>query len=333
MLTAGLLLTSVHSADDPPERQVAEHRELIRIARELDFDLVVAGQHYAAPELRYLQPIPYLASLASEVAPMRVATGIILLPLQHPVAIAESMATLDVLSGGRAVFGVGIGYADKEFEVFGIDRRTRARRFEESLHIIRRLWSGESVTHEGEFFSLHDVQASVRPVQSPGPPVWVGAQAAPSVRRAARVGDAWYCPPFPTHRELFELRDVYDEERALQGLAAPDEFPLRREIVVADTVAEAQDVVARLSAGRYRTYADWGLDIEPGVGSGDDWLASRYVVGDPETVAERLDQIIRRTSASRLVIKAQWPGQPHGDAMRQLERIGGEVLPLLQKAT
>ena len=331
MLGAGLLLTSVHSADDPPERQISEHRELISVAKAHDFDLIVAGQHFAAPALRYLQPIPYLASLAAEAAPMRVATGIILVPLQHPVALAESVATLDVVSGGRAVFGVGLGYADKEFEVFGVDRRTRARRFEESLGLIRRLWAGESVTHSGEFYLLQDVRSSVLPVQRPGPPVWVGAQVEASVRRAARLGDAWYCPPFPTHRELFGLREAYEDELARLGREVPVEFPLRREIVVADTVAEARDAVVKLAAGRYQTYADWGLDLGSGFANGDDWLGSRYVVGDPEAVAEQLHRIVTETAASHLVVKAQWPGQPHREAMRQLERIGGEVLPLLRR--
>jgi probable F420-dependent oxidoreductase len=327
VLHLGLLLTSVHDVSVPPEVQVREHRELIRAARELGFDLVVAGQHFAGPALRYLQPIPYLASLAAEAAPMRIATGIILVPLHHPVALAEEIATLDVVSEGRLVFGVGIGYAPKEFEVFGIDRRTRTRRFEESLEVIRRLWTGEAVDHNGEFFQLDDVRTSTLPVQRPGPPIWIGAQAEASVRRAARIGDAWYCPPFPTHDEFLALRRSYDEECESLGRPVPTTFAARRELFVASSEAEARRMVDAGARSRYATYASWGLDV--GDGLDGDWRRTRFVLGDGAQVAERLRWLIDEARVTELVIKPQWPGLEHRDAMQQLERFGTEVLPLL----
>lgn len=324
----GLLLTSVHSADSDPRTQVAEHRDLLATARELGFEVVIAGQHYAAPALRYLQPVPWLASLAAEAAPMRVATGIVLLPLQHPLAMAEETATLDVLSDGRFIFGVGIGYAAKEFAAFGIDRTTRTGRFEEAIDLIRRLWAGDSVDHDGRFFRLDGVQASTRPLQPGGPPVWVGAQAEPSVRRAARLGDAWYCPPFPTHRHLAELHGHYVDECARVGREVPTEFPVRRELVIADTRAEARRLVESAARGRYETYADWGLDLGDGL-SGAQWRDTRFLLGDPATIAEQLATLAEEVRMSHLVLKVQWPGWGHREARRQLERYGEDVLPLL----
>lgn len=327
-LQFGLLLTSVHDVGSPPEVQVREHRELATLARDLGFDLVVAGQHYAGPALRYLQPVPYLASLAAHVAPMRIATGIILVPLQHPVALAEEIATLDVVSEGRLVFGVGIGYAHKEFEVFGVDRSTRTRRFEETLAVVRRLWTGDTVDHDGEFWTLRDVRTSTLPVQRPGPPIWVGAQAEPSVRRAAQVGDAWYCPPFPTHTELLDLRAAYEDECQVVGRPVPAAFPVRRELFVATSEAEARTVVEAGARARYATYADWGLDV--GTGLEGDWRGTRFVLGDADQVTERLSWLADASGMTELVVKAQWPGMPHATAMAHLERFGTQVLPHLQ---
>ena len=148
----GLLLTSVHDRSVPARQQIDEHHELISLAVELGFDLVVAGQHFAAPALRYLQPIPYLTSIAIQFPTVHVATGIILLPLHHPLHVAEEVATMDAVTDGRVIMGLGIGYLQDEFDAFGIDRSTRTERFEESIEIIRALWSGEPLTHRGSFF-------------------------------------------------------------------------------------------------------------------------------------------------------------------------------------
>src|SRR3954469_22927859 len=102
----GLLLTSAHDASTPPAQHIAEHRELVETADQLGFDVVVAGQHFLGTELRYYQPIPYLTHMSRFAPNMRVATGILLLSMLHPVQVAEDMATLDVVTGGRAIMGV-----------------------------------------------------------------------------------------------------------------------------------------------------------------------------------------------------------------------------------
>ena len=328
----GLLLTSVHDRSVPPAQQIAEHRELIATSDQLGFNLVVAGQHFAAPTLRYLQPIPYLASIAAQFPTMRVATGIILLPLTHPLRLAEEMATLDAITDGRSIIGLGIGYAQPEFDAFGIDRSSRTERFEEAIEVMRALWTGEPVTHHGQFFDLDEVATSTLPVQSPHPPIWIGAQAEVSVRRAARLADAWYVPPFPTNRELIELYEMYVEEREIAGRPGGRAIPVRRELYLADTVAEAEAAVTAGASSRYSTYSAWGLDLDSGLGR-DQWLDNRFLLGDGETVAEGIAYLSERVEHSDFIIKPQWPGQDHAKAMAQLERFGTEVVPLLSATT
>jgi alkanesulfonate monooxygenase SsuD/methylene tetrahydromethanopterin reductase-like flavin-dependent oxidoreductase (luciferase family) len=263
---------------------------------------------------------------------MRVATGIILLPLTHPLRVAEEIATLDALTDGRVIMGLGIGYAQSEFDAFGVDRSTRTARFEESVELIKALWTGEPVTHDGEFFRLDQVATSTLPVQSPHPPIWIGAQAEVSVRRAARLADAWYVPPFPTHRELLALYEVYLEERAATGRSGPAAIPVRRELFLADTVAEAEAAVAAGASSRYGTYSAWGLDLDDGLGQ-DRWLDNRFLLGDGATVAEGIARLASEVEHSEFVYKPQWPGQDHARAMSQLERFGTEVVPLLRSSS
>ena len=324
----GLLLTSVHDRSVPAGQQIAEHHDLISAAVDHGFDLVVAGQHFAAPTLRYLQPVPYLTSIAMQFPTVSIATGILLLPLHHPLTIAEEVATMDAVTGGRAILGVGIGYRQEEFDAFWIDRTTRSARFEESVEIIRALWTGQPLTRDGQFFQFDNVEVSTLPVQKPNPPIWVGAQVEASVRRAARVGDAWYAAPFPSNRELIDLYQVYLEERAAHGNRALAAIPVRREVYIADSSAEAEAVVSAGASSRYGTYRSWGLDVDDGLGRSD-WLDNRFVLGSPSDVAEGLSHLMDQVDHSHFIYKPQWPGHDHAHAMAQLERFGAEVIPLL----
>lgn len=333
-LRFGLQLTAIHDSSVPVERQLAEHRELVSLGAELGFDTISAGQHFLGGHLRYLQPIPYLACLGQQAPGMRVATGILLLSLLNPLDVAEQFATLDAVTGGRAVLGLGLGYSDHEFEAFGVDRKTRVGRFKESLDVIKALWSGEPVEHHGRHFDIVGTSA-VTPVQRPRPPIWIGGQSEPAVRRAAREADAWYVPPFPTHDALRRLAEVFAAEREAAGLEPAREFPVRRELVIAPTVEEARRAAVARSEGRYETYRSWGLNADMGDAGrtiddrDQEAIDGRFLLGPPEVVAERLDELHRTLGMTHFMFKPQWPGLPHAEAIRQLELLGTEVMPLL----
>jgi alkanesulfonate monooxygenase SsuD/methylene tetrahydromethanopterin reductase-like flavin-dependent oxidoreductase (luciferase family) len=332
----GLLLTAVHDASVPAAQQVAEHRELVKTADELGFELMVCGQHFLGTELRYFQPVPYLTHMAQFAPRMRVATGILLLPMLSPVAVAEEVATLDVVTGGRATLGVAVGYADHEFVALGVEKADRGPRFDEAIELIKALWTGEPVEHEGRFFRFSQPeQASVLPVQKPRPPIWVGGNSRAAVKRAARTGDAWYVPPFPTHDALKELLEVFAEERARLDLPPATEVPIRREVIIADSKEAARRGAAERSRARYRTYLKWGLggDLADTGGSfaeaNDEETDGRFYLGPAEEIAASLARLRDEAGMTHFVFKPQWPGVPHAEAMQQLERFGTEVAPLL----
>jgi hypothetical protein len=128
-----------------------------------------------------------------------VGTGVLLLPLHHPVEVAEQMATLDAFAEG-VVVGVGSGYRDIEFDAFGIDKRERIGRMVEGIEIMNRLWTETDVTYEGNYYSLDEATITPRPEEKPT--VWIGANHPRAVERAARIGDAWFANPQETVEEL-----------------------------------------------------------------------------------------------------------------------------------
>jgi alkanesulfonate monooxygenase SsuD/methylene tetrahydromethanopterin reductase-like flavin-dependent oxidoreductase (luciferase family) len=307
-----------------------EHRELARRAEAAGFDLLMAGQHFVADELRYFQPIPLLAHLSGLVPSMRVGTGILLLPLLHPVEVAEQMATLDVVSGGRAVFGVGLGYVGPEFEAFGVEPSRRFARFDDCIEIVRRLWEGGPVEYQGRELSVSAPPSAVVPVQRPHPPIWVAGQTPNAVRRAARVGDAWYGPPYLTHAQLRELSALHRVERERLGHPPSTAVPVRREVYLADTVAEAATRVGPHVGRRHATYAKWGL--EHATVRAEERLEDMFILGPPERCVNDLRQWHEELGMTDFVLRVQWPGMDFAESVEQLQRFGAEVLPAFRPA-
>jgi alkanesulfonate monooxygenase SsuD/methylene tetrahydromethanopterin reductase-like flavin-dependent oxidoreductase (luciferase family) len=328
----GILLTSVYDATTDARQQRREHEELVATAEQLGFRLMVAGQHFLGAELRYFQPIPWLTHMATHAPTMQTATGIVLLSMVNPVDVAEQMATLDVLTDGRAIFGAGLGYSAHEFAAFGVEPGTRVARFEESLALVRALWSGDVVNFDGRFFSVADARPAARPLQKDGPPVWIGGQARAAVQRAARLGDAWYAPPFPTHTELAALRQLFLETRTKLDLPTTGDFPVRRELLIASSNAAAMEAALQRYRARYETYRRWGLSgentpVEPSGEQVRTDIADRFLLGSAADCAEQLERLRVESGMTHFVFKPHWPGLPHAEAMQQLEIFGTSVLP------
>jgi alkanesulfonate monooxygenase SsuD/methylene tetrahydromethanopterin reductase-like flavin-dependent oxidoreductase (luciferase family) len=329
-LRFGILPTPIYGAETPHQQHLGEHRELVSTAEQLGFEFMVCGQHFLGTELRYYQPVPYLVYLASAAPTMTVVTGVMLLSLANPVDLAEQVATLDVITDGKCVFGAGLGYSEHEFRAFGLDSKSKVPRFEEGLELIKALWSGERVNFRGQFWQVEDALPAVRPARRGGPPIWIGGQTERSVRRAARLGDAWYAPPFPSHDGLARLRATFIEERQAHGLPIDGDFPLRRELIIADTRREAEELARQRSRLRYATYRSWGLSGEhtpAATQEADIDVDAQFIAGSPAECVDRLGRLRDQIGMTHFMFKSHWQGLPHRDAMRQLERFGTEVLP------
>ncbi len=133
-----------------------------------------------------------LSFLAAATKELRLGAGVIVLPQRQPVLLAKQLSSLDVLSGGRLIIGIGIGYVDGELKALGVDRRERATRTDEYLRAIRTLWSGSAASFHGRFVSFSEVVQRPRPVQMPHPPLVIGGNSLAAYARAVRVGNGWY---------------------------------------------------------------------------------------------------------------------------------------------
>src|SRR5437763_16631435 len=138
---------------------VARFREAVaqaRLAKQAGFDGLAAGHHYLSPPFQSIQSLPLLARLAGEAPGMDLLLSVLLLAMLNPVQTAEEVASLDIMSEGRVVFGIGIGYRDVEYEAFGTSSKERLPRMLQALSLIRRLWPEEAETQAGRFFRLRD---------------------------------------------------------------------------------------------------------------------------------------------------------------------------------
>ncbi len=217
-MRVGVTVPNVHET-------LADGRTIEAVARradELGFDSVWCNDHLAIPEAgerpgtepayaagygeqrrqHIYEPLITLAYLAGVTSRVRLGTSVYLLPLRNPLVAAKQVASLDQLSGGRLVLGVGVGWLEGEFEALGVPFRERGSRTDEAIAVLKALCGQERAEFRGRYHSFTGVGFLPKPVQRPHPPLWIGGRSDAAIRRAARVGDGWH----PSHLTTDELR-------------------------------------------------------------------------------------------------------------------------------
>jgi alkanesulfonate monooxygenase SsuD/methylene tetrahydromethanopterin reductase-like flavin-dependent oxidoreductase (luciferase family) len=332
MVQVGLLLSDV-PASVSPSQQFRDVLRIVEAAQENDFTYIAIGQHFLYGDLRWLQPVPLLARLAAEVEPhIRLVTQIMIAPLYHPVLLAEEIATLDVVTEGRLVFGVGLGYRPEEFGYLGVPFRERAARLEESLQLMHRLWTEDEVDFRGRFWTLEGVKPHLKPVQAPHPPIWIGAHSLAGARRAGRLADGYACPPETPVDEIVERYTAVKEGFEARGKVFGPQ-PLRRNVLVADTREQAVTEYARVAQGRYITYAQRGLDVMAGTDLEQDFaaaVAGHAVMGAPDDVTKQLTELVTVLPVDPLLVRPQWPAMDADETIAAIRRLGTQVVPSIR---
>lgn len=333
-IEAGLFLTNQHPPGADLVAATADQLRLVRAVRDLGWDSIWAGQHYLPDGMAMPQCAPFLARITAESGDMRVGIGILLLALHNPLDVAETWATLDVLSGGRLVFGVGLGYREVEYEAFGLDPTEKVRRFEANLDIVTRLWAGEAVDCDLPWCRLDGAALNVLPVQRPRPPIWIAANAHRAVERAARLGDAWLINPHATAETIAEQVGVFRSARTAAGLEPAAAMPALREVYCAPTRRLALERCGPYLAKKYRHYADWGQDKAlPGEEDFripfDDLARDRFIIGTPDDCLEQLLPLRENLGVDHFIFRTDWIGMPADTALQSIELLDQEVLPTL----
>lgn len=195
--------------------------DMARQAEALGYDAVWSSDHIFFPKLTqaypntphgglpphwaegYWESLSVLQHVAAHTRRIAVGTSVLILPMHHPIQAAKRVAVLDRLSGGRFIFGVGVGWLKDEFDALGWPFKERGARTDEGLEICRKLWTEERPTHRGRFYTFEEAMFDPKPLQKPHPPIWIAGHSPAALRRVARFGDCWH--PFRiTHAQLVE---------------------------------------------------------------------------------------------------------------------------------
>jgi probable F420-dependent oxidoreductase len=304
-----------------------------QLAEASGFDACFFGEHHQDQDGFLPSPLIVATAVAAQTQRLNVGTSVMLLPLHHPVHVAEDVITLDLVSRGRVILGVGIGYQASDFQAFGVPMGHRVGLFEEGVEIIRKCWSGERFSFHGAHYTLEDLQIRPRPFQTPAPPLWIGASVPAAARRAGRLGDAFVATPSADLESTRRLVDAY-RQAALQAGRQP-QVVLMRDAWVAQTHAEAAAVYGPEVMTAYRYYWQNRLaefrNIGPEVEFTLDNLApNRLVLGDPETCVREFQRWHEATGADYFLLRlrhAHSGGPAHEKIMQTLKQFGDSVLP------
>jgi probable F420-dependent oxidoreductase len=194
----GLFAINYGTCADPDAAvAVAQHAEAV------GFESVWAGEHFVLPDPRppgfsmpptlpLLDPLVALALVANETRTLKLGTGILILPLRNPVVLAKEVASLDLVSRGRLIVGVGAGYIPQEFAAVGVALAERGVRMDEYIRVLRTMWGSHPPRFHGQFLTVQDVDTHPRPLQDPYPPLVIGGESGPALRRAFTLGSGWY---------------------------------------------------------------------------------------------------------------------------------------------
>jgi alkanesulfonate monooxygenase SsuD/methylene tetrahydromethanopterin reductase-like flavin-dependent oxidoreductase (luciferase family) len=337
VMKLGVYLNSQHPDSDDPARRLAETLEQVRLARQLGFDSIWAGEHHVTPGFHFFPQLALLQRVAGEAEGLWIGTNVALLPLHNPVELAETGAFMDVMTGGKFLLGVGLGYRPEEYAIYRVPMAERTSRLTEGIEIIKRLWSENSVTHQGRHWQFRDASIRPRPLRSP-PPIIVGAQVEPAIRRAARIGDGWLVVPIPTLEQLATQMSCYRSARAAANLPASEHICRLLEVGCARDEEVAYRRVAPYLMEKYKAYFSWGLQgltLDPQAGPEQQFRSlatNRFAVGGPASVIEMLIAQ-HQAGITHLSMRVSWPGMEQSDILSGIELLGREVLPAVRRRT
>jgi probable F420-dependent oxidoreductase len=314
------------------ERFYAECFEEIEESERLGFTGLWLSEHHFVDDGYLPSPLVVAAAIAARTRRLTIGTNVLLLPMHHPLRVAEDAAVVQLISGGRFVLGVGQGYVQHEFEALGFDRKYRPSLLEEGVEVIKHAWEEGSTGYEGKRWRFDDLPFEPRPEKRP--PIYVGAFADPAIDRAVRLADG-----FLASAGGGSLADTYRRVRETLARHGRDDedFPFVASGVVyvhEDPERALADVAPAISYQRSR-YAEWGTDRDrprPEPVRPEDLPWERYLVGSPDEVAEGLIRLHQEAPYDHYCYWGRLPGITHEQALANARLFASEVMPKVRDA-
>lgn len=288
-------------------------RESTALADHIGLDSLWVGDHVAFA-IPIMDPLLQLAQAAALSDRLTFGTSVYLLPLRHPTPVAKQVATLDRLCDGRLTFGVGIGGEfPNEFAACGVPVKERGARLTEGIEVLRKLWSGDKVSHEGRFFPFNDVQMLPAPIQKGGPPIWCGGRSKAALTRAGQMADGYV--------SYVVTPEMYKDSLDVMAAAAE---AVNREVDRFDT---AHLLFFRIDDSFEKSWDIATEHLSERYASDFRGPAKKYcALGRPEDVAEKINAF-REAGVRHIIVDAV---SPPGERNEQVERFAKEVIPLLK---
>lgn len=299
----------------------------LRRAEDLGFDCAVSIDHLLLTPPAYactwLEPVALLSALAGVTRTIKLGTLVLVLPLRNPAYFAKEWATLDLLSGGRSILGIGVGWHEEEFALMGVPHKERGARMNEAIEAVKALWAGDHVTYEGRFYRFRDLTIDPKPAQTPHPPIWIGGGSQPFekvygqtvtnidpvLRRISKYADTWV-PHSSATPEM--VQGDWAKVQRFAREAGRDPRKIGR--VYSNFIWVLKKGERPASAARHFSVYS-GMDL--------DYWRTHYLLGEAEELAEKISARVTALDGGVDTIVLN----PLDWGMEQLELIAGEVLP------
>lgn len=283
--------------------------DLIDTCESLNIDSLWLSDRLVSP-LVTLEPVTFLAYMASRLRNMKFGTSALVLPTRNPVILAKGLATLDFLSQGRLLLVVGLGSDEsQDFEATGVRKQERGRRTDEAIILMRKLWTEENVTFEGKFYSVKELTMFPRPFQMGGPPIWVGGRSPAAQRRAGKLADGWLVSS-ATPQEVAEgIKTVRSYAQEAGRTVPEDHYGVYIPFCFANSPEKASEIA--------KPFIRLRPDISP---------VEYCALGGPEQAREKVREFIA-AGATKFVMRPCGPGE---NWHQQIDLLAREVIHPLQ---
>lgn len=327
-----LVIPSAAKGTSFPEA-IAQCIEQAEIAEANGFDFCLVPEHHQS---RGFIPSSLLvaAAIASRTTTLRIGTGISLIGLKHPMQVVEEFHSLDAISGGRAIAGVGMGYWEQDFTMFGLKVNQRPSRFEDALNVLKQARTERSINYVGRRTTVDNVKVMPPPTQPGGVPIWMGSSSDKGVERAGKFADSLFIDQLTDTDRAVEMNDIYQKSAAEHGNKVS--LILQRHTAIADSKMAAQEIIEPPVMRTLRSYWEKGApDLSTAWQTAKqasdivfDDFQHRFVYGN----ADDCEQSIRAWE-QHMQVDMMLPlfhtatGPTHDVVCEQLCRFGSEVIP------